>query len=470
MIVRFGLKIRRRRMVFALIGYACIGISLQGRDAMAEERVAANSASIHAPPTVLAGDPISIRVDGLPPRMLVRLSATRVYGRQAPKMHRSSAVFRANGNGEIDTAIHAPVSGLDSSYEGIEPIGLLWSMKPTSEEEVQRPEQDEVEWTATLVEDRTLVEDSSAVAMTTTIVRRRAEGLTETALSDDPKLQGSFVLRDEGQTRLPVVILLGGSEGGDFGARASASGFASRGFAAVGVPYYSPAWGNAEPKFDRLPTAFVDIPIDRLERVRDSIEARDDLDENRVGVMGVSKGAEFALLAAERFDWIDAVCAIVPSDVVWEGWGDNGTEPRSCFSWQGKPLPFVPYEGMQTTIAKMQAGEPATLREPHEAGRLRFADRVEPARIRVENISGAVMLVGGDQDPTWNSGEMARNIVASRLAAGKKTEAWISPLAGHYLAGHAYRPMETPEGSLRSKTYPAMLDFFRRRLHPRSHD
>ncbi|MEM0926545.1 MAG: acyl-CoA thioester hydrolase/BAAT C-terminal domain-containing protein, partial [Planctomycetota bacterium] len=283
-------------------------------------------------------------------------------------------------------------------------------------------------------------------------------------------LQGSFVLRAKGQRRLPVIILLGGSEGGDWGARASAPGLASRGFAAVGVPYFSPSYGTEQAKFDRLPAAFIEIPIDRLEKVLEAIKAREDLDATRIGVMGVSKGAEFALLAAERFDWISAVCAIVPSDVVWEGWGDHASVPRSCFSWRGKPLPFVPYDGMQAAIAKMQAGEPATLREPHEAGRLKHADRVEAARIRVEDIASAVMLVGGDQDPTWNSGEMARNIIDARLAVGKTTEAWISPLAGHYLSGHAHRPMESAEGSLRSRTYPAMLDFFGRNLTPASHD
>lgn len=53
---------------------------------------------------------------------------------------------------------------------------------------------------------------------------------------------------------------------------------------------------------------------------------------------GASKGAEFALLAASHLDWIKAVVAITPSDVVWEGYGwhtEPGTTP--LFALEGKP-------------------------------------------------------------------------------------------------------------------------------------
>ncbi|MEM6470919.1 MAG: acyl-CoA thioester hydrolase/BAAT C-terminal domain-containing protein, partial [Planctomycetota bacterium] len=351
----------------------------------------------------------------------------------------------------------------------IEPLGLLWSMKPTSEEASPKPEKDIVQWSAHEVSGEPSGV-ATEIASATTEIFRQVGDLEESALSKDEELQGAFVLRGKGDEKLPVIILLGGSEGGDWSARASAPGLASRGFAAVGVPYYSPAYNDAKPQFDRLPTAFINIPVDRLEAVRDAIEARVDLDADRIGIIGVSKGAEFALLAGSHFDWISAVCAIVPSDVVWEGWGDSHSGPRSCFSLNGKPLPFVPYEGMQTAIDKLRAGEPTTIREPHDAGRIKYAERVPDARIRVEEIRSAVMLVGGDQDETWNSGEMSRNIVETRLEAGLKTEAWISPLAGHYLSGHAFRPLKAAEGSLRSRTYPAMLDFFQRNLRSASND
>ncbi|MEL7232737.1 MAG: hypothetical protein AAGJ85_09540 [Pseudomonadota bacterium] len=48
-------------------------------------------------------------------------------------------------------------------------------------------------------------------------------------------------------------------------------------------------------------------------------------DMESVGLWGVSKGAEYVLIAGERIEGIDAIAAIVPSDVVWEGWGANET-------------------------------------------------------------------------------------------------------------------------------------------------
>ena len=60
-------------------------------------------------------------------------------------------------------------------------------------------------------------------------------------------------------------------------------------------------------------------------------------------MVGTSKGAELALLAAVRMPWIKALVALVPTDVVWEGWG-LGVSPgqRTTFAWQGNALPFVP--------------------------------------------------------------------------------------------------------------------------------
>jgi dienelactone hydrolase len=53
--------------------------------------------------------------------------------------------------------------------------------------------------------------------------------------------------------------VLGGSEGGGSFARDRAPRFASRGFAVLGLPYYSP--GRGEREIPELPAAFADIPV-----------------------------------------------------------------------------------------------------------------------------------------------------------------------------------------------------------------
>ncbi len=142
-----------------------------------------------------------------------------------------------------------------------------------------------------------------------------------------------------GGGKRPAVIALGGSEGGSRMVSASAALLASHGFAVLALPYYSPPGfgvnGPTAPEVAGLPTAFADIPVDRLDAARAWLAQQPEVDASRIALYGVSKGAEFALLAASRMAWPKAVVAIVPSDVVWEGWGlemlkAEGT--RSSFS------------------------------------------------------------------------------------------------------------------------------------------
>jgi dienelactone hydrolase len=173
--------------------------------------------------------------------------------------------------------------------------------------------------------------------------------------------------------------------------------------------------------------------------VRSWLATRPDVDASRIGIWGASKGAEFALLAASKYDWIKAVVAIVPSDVVWEGWGKAGVTTAS-FSFDGKPLPFVPYANMDVFFAQLKRGEPAEMRMPHDTGRAANPDRIAAARIPIESYRGALLLVAGEKDKLWPSADMARNIVSSRKAAGLATDALIFDDAGHALAGPGTSP------------------------------
>ncbi len=159
---------------------------------------------------------------------------------------------------------------------------------------------------------------------------RQLVGVPAAAVSPAADLSpGAFLVLPEGVARPPVVIVLGGSEGGDGAARTKAPLFVAAGCAVLGLPYYSPAYGSQPQQVPGLPKAFVDIPLDLVERARDWLRARGDVDGQRIGLYGVSKGAELALAAAARIDGLAAVAAIVPSDVVWEGWGDGRPEGTS---------------------------------------------------------------------------------------------------------------------------------------------
>jgi len=401
----------------------------------------------------LAGTPVVIRITDLEPNTLVTVVASRRSSWNSDRLQQSTSRWRSDESGTIDLSTDGPV---EAEWKTADINGVFWAMRTVDGAPPEELQEDEVIFQ---VQDSTgdeLLEDRLTVVAS-------KQSLVETPLGD--AFPGAFVLRPEGSESLPAIIILGGSEGGDRAARFSAPLWAARGYAAVGYPYYSPAWGDMPQAVPGLPRAFSEIPIDHLIDVRAALEARGDIQMDRIGLYGVSKGAEFVLAAASRIEGFAAVAAIVPSDVIWEGWG-VGTEAgkNSSFSWQGEPLPFVPYQGMERAVGQVADDERVAMRVPHAEGRAANPDRVEPARIAVENIDEPVFLLGGGRDSVWDSGIMAANIAKTRADAGLETETLIFANATHGLSGPPQYPTRTASSQPKAASWPALQAFFERTL------
>lgn len=301
---------------------------------------------------------------------------------------------------------------------------------------------------------------------------RSAQASAEVKVGD--ALPHAFFMTPDGRGPFPAVVLLGGSEGGDWFARSQSKALLAEGYAVLGLPYYSPAFPGMPSRLPGLPQAFSSIPLEQLATARDWLTARPEVRRDAIAVMGVSKGAEFALAGTSRIPGFAAVVAIVPSDVIWEGWG-MGTKPGepSSFSWNGKPLPFVPYLGMEAEFAKFGTGERPNLRKPQDAGRAANPGRVPAARIEVEKIAAPVLIAGGDKDEVWASGPMARSIGETRdRAGGLETVTLTFPDAGHMLSGTGEQStnpaFQFPESDLAAQrtVWQATREFLARHLKP----
>jgi dienelactone hydrolase len=279
----------------------------------------------------------------------------------------------------------------------------------------------------------------------------------------------------EGDEPRPVVVILHGADGGTEAGDRFGPILARLGYAAVGLPYYSPDWGDYGPPkaLAELPGSFLDIPVDQLARLREVLRGLPGVDVDRFGLFGASKGAEFALIAASRYDWIDSVVAYAPTDVVWEGWGLEVLEAegtRSSFSFEGQPLAFMPYRGF---VEGLLAGPAADLRAIHENGRAAHPEREAAARIPVERYRGALMLIAGGRDAQWNAAGATDAIERARSEANLQTEALVYPDAGHDLVGdggprEAMRAGGTPESNAaaRQDAWPKVVAFLARTLTP----
>jgi len=160
-----------------------------------------------------------------------------------------------------------------------------------------------------------------------------------------------------------------------------------------------------------------------LERFGKAIEVLQDKGCGKVGVVGASTTGMLALLAASYYPQISLTVAISPSDFVMEGFyrdGRDGMDERpgdneSSVSWEGKPLPYLPY-------AYRHPEYWLKIREASKAGKDMVASRPmfdeserrhplqEEEKIKVENIHGRVLCIGAEDDVLWDTCKYIRRM------------------------------------------------------------
>jgi hypothetical protein len=198
--------------------------------------------------------------------------------------------------------------------------------------------------------------------------------------------------------RAPAVLLLGGSGGGIGWQDYMAERLAQRGFVAMAVAYFA---------LDGLPAALERIPLEAFDRALDWLAAQPDVDRARLGVGGVSKGAEAALLVASRRPELRAVAVFAPSAVAFQSIAP-GFPRTSSWTERGADVPYVAYG---------RAANARTLADTYRAG-LEQADSLDAATIEVERIGGPVLLLSGRDDTLWPSAMMGEMVVARLRAKG----------------------------------------------------
>ncbi len=188
----------------------------------------------------------------------------------------------------------------------------------------------------------------------------------------------------------PVVLVLGGSEGGL--PDKLAQPIANAGYKVLSLAYF---------KAPKLPEELEKIPLEYFDAAINWLATHTDLQANGLTVVGWSKGAELSLLLASRDERINRVVAIAPSSVVWAGILKDWTQtPGSSWTLQGDELTHVPFR---------PSGEVTGLLDLYTQSLQNRADGGQ-ADIPVENIKAQVSLMTGADDDIWPSPQMAESI------------------------------------------------------------
>jgi len=439
--------------------------------------------AIRATPTdVVEGNPVHISMSGLQPGQIVTMHASRLWAHYptGQELYRGQATYQADSGGNIDLGSNEPLPG--SSYERADPAGLFWSMAPerrlganglrrgpplVSQAELQ-PDQVRLE---VEIEGRIVVRAD---------IRLRA-GAEDVTLRDirEPGVVGLFA-RGRSAERQPAIIVLGGSEGGLDTARWAAPLLASQGYSVLGLAYFQ----GGEPALTALRPNLEHIPLEVLVAARRWLASQPGVDASRIAVVGVSKGAEMALLAGATFPWVSVVGAFAPSHVVWEGIPTDDQPDRSAgssWTYRGRPLPYVRWSKAaerRGNLVRTATGS-SRLTEVHLESLAEYATDVAAATIPIDRSRAAVFIAAGSDDGMWPSAYATERLRERLARRGPELVSHIETQAtGHLILGTGWGPttqFQRTRGRLQGGNakldaeaqraiWPVFLQFLRRHL------
>ncbi len=326
---------------------------------------------------------------------------------------RSHALFKADDNGIVYLAKQAPAPG---SYSGIDPMGLFWSMKPTSKDPSKNTFLSLI--TLNLCE-VTLSVFSDNKLLAQTIIHRQCmpDNVERKEIRKEGIVGTLFYPKD--QKKNPGVIAIPGS--GGIIPEHIASLLAAHGYTVLALAYFG---------YEGLPENLSMIPLEYFQKAMEWLKKQPQVNENNIAIMGHSRGGEAVLLLASLFPKeMDAVIAFSSPHLVY---GDFLPESKSAWTYKNKPLPFMPYPSDQEISKAAKDGlitlHKGTIEDPFRDseiflyGMKKDESTAQKTAIPVENIRCPLLIISGDDDAMWPSATAGKKVIERLDAQGSTIE------------------------------------------------
>ncbi|WP_416827331.1 acyl-CoA thioester hydrolase/BAAT C-terminal domain-containing protein [Ectobacillus polymachus] len=311
------------------------------------------------------------------------------------KIFESYATFIADIDGNIDSSIQKPISG---TYDEVDSMGLFWSMKP----EDKRKNSFFIKTKSTpLIYQLTAEVDGKMVAETE-IERFFVSPTVAKMQVEDSDLIGTLYYPKDSPP-IAGVIVLSGSDGGS--REDAAALLAAHGFAALALPYFG---------VEDLPKNLMNIPLEYFGRAIHWLQDQSFISNDRIGVIGLSRGGELALLLGTKYPEISAVIAASPSAYHYAGLSNFRPQPYPSWTYHNEPLHYLKSKFDIGSIFRFYKN--LITRQPisNLAGfykTLKDRTQTDAASIPVEHIKGSVMLISGGDDQLWPSSLFAETVM-----------------------------------------------------------
>lgn len=341
---------------------------------------------IDVPKDSMIDETINIQVRNLPDSAEITIQATYIAPDQVKWV--SSATYKAIQNGVVSLASQAPLSG---SYQGVNPMGLFFSMAPIPREQ-NLSHFNFASQTISLE----VLKGAEKIAESTIVRRILSPNVARKEIRENGLIGTLFTPNGTGP--FPGVIVIPGAQGGI--SENHAALLASHGFVAFALAYHG---------LEGLSPWVFNIPVEYFQKGFAFLKAQDKVNKEALGFVGNSKGAELVIFYASTFpDDLKALVAYVPLSVA-----TNFTD-SPCWLQGGKPIqPHFPFQ-FTPPDKQMKRGSfdnPISATEKMNDEISNQPEQFEAATIKVENLKAPLLLFSGLDDQTIPSTFFANKII-----------------------------------------------------------
>ncbi|MEE6508363.1 hypothetical protein FKM82_020621 [Ascaphus truei] len=204
----------------------------------------------------------------------------------------------------------------------------------------------------------------------------------------------------------PAVIDLYGAGGGLMEYRASL--LASHGFLTLALAYFD---------YDDLPKNLGGLHLDYFREAVEFLRSQPQVNNQEIGVIGISKGADLAISMATFLPGIKAVVSI-------SGCAANSFVSLQCDGFTLPGLRFDPEKIKLTESGLLDLSE--AIDDPRDPTH-------EECLIPAEKSSAAFLMLSGSDDKGWPSAAYSEQLVLRLRGHGKNVEYYCYPGTGHLL-------------------------------------
>ena len=186
----------------------------------------------------------------------------------------------------------------------------------------------------------------------------------------------------------PALIIVSGSEGRIEKTQNIAQLLSSRGYICLAVAYFG---------LEGLPKHLECIPLECLVEAKNYLRQHPQVDSERIGIYGRSKGAELVLAEESIFNDVQCLVLNSPSDVVYEGIEGKWNSHTSSWIYLQKELPYQKFRLRDYLFSKLLK---------------KFFPKDCSARIDIGQMHSPILLLGSTVDEIWDASSAIDDIVS----------------------------------------------------------